>query len=126
MRQLQPIQIDEHTIIYVEPDEDVAAPSVDEYSEGASRTTKGIGNVLKKVPQGFELVEHTIKTYTQHTLNAFKDASLANVRKVTLEFGVNVSGVGGVPYIATGTAGCNIKVVVECDFPSADPKAANS
>ncbi|BAU43055.1 hypothetical protein O77CONTIG1_02877 [Leptolyngbya sp. O-77] len=42
---------------------------------------------------------------------------MADVKKVTLEFGVNVSGVGGVPYIATGTAGCNIKIVVECAFP---------
>lgn len=120
MRQLQPIQIDENTTIYVEPDEEVAAPVLADYNEGTTRSAKGIGSIASKVPQGFELIESTIKTYTKYTLNAFKDASLANVRKVTLEFGVNVSGVGGVPYIATGTAGCNIKVVVECDFPSHD------
>lgn len=122
MSKLQAIQIDENTIIYVEATEDVVAPAVvsAEEPEEVSRTgQKGLGrpNPQAQIAQSFQLIESTIKTYTKHTLNAFKDAALADVQKVTLEFGMNVSGVGGVPYIAAGTVGCNIKVTVECAFP---------
>lgn len=68
----------------------------------------------KAVSQG---LDQTIRSYTQYALRAFRDAALSEVRKVTLEFGVNLSGMSGIPYIATGTVGCNIKVTVECEFP---------
>ena len=67
-------------------------------------------------------LDQTIKSYTQYDLRAFRDAALSEVRKVTLEFGVNLSGMSGIPYIATGTAGCNIKVTVECEFPKPEIK----
>jgi hypothetical protein len=130
MSKLQAIQIDENTIIYVEATENMVAPAVvTEEPEEVSRTgQKGLGrpNPQAQMAQSFQLIESTIKTYTKHTLNAFKDAALADVQKVTLEFGMNVSGVGGVPYIAAGTVGCNIKVTVECAFPqrrAAEPQA---
>jgi hypothetical protein len=125
MRQLQPIQIDENTIIYVEPTDDTEAPVVAPETGEVGRTAKG-AMALKQMPKSFELIENTIKTYTKYTLKAFEDAAFAKVKKVSLEFGVNVSGVGGVPYIATGTAGCNIKVTVECDFSERSPETDNS
>jgi Trypsin-co-occurring domain 1 len=120
MSKLQPIQIDADTIIYVEATEDLVAPEVGSGEiEGEVRRggQKGIGSPSAQMAQSFKAIESTIKTYTKYTLNAFRDASLAEVKKVSLEFGVNVSGMGGIPYIATGTAGCNIKVTVECAFP---------
>jgi hypothetical protein len=120
MSKLQAIQVDADTIIYVEATEDLFAPEVATGElEGEVRRggQKGGGfNPTQQMAQSFQAIESTIKTYTKYTLNAFRDASLAEVKKVSLEFGVNVSGVGGVPYIATGTAGCNIKVTVECAF----------
>lgn len=125
MSKLQPIQIDENTIIYVEATENMSAPAVVEGSEETRRGgAKGIGQSVEgQMAQSFRAIESTIKTYTKYTLNAFKDAALAEVQKVSLEFGVNVSGVGGVPYIAAGTVGCNIKVTVECVFPKPQPQA---
>lgn len=62
-------------------------------------------------------LDKTIKSYTKYALGAFRnDKDMSAVKKVTLEFGVNLSGVGGLPYVASGTVGCNIKVTVECDF----------
>ncbi len=66
-------------------------------------------------------LDKTIKSYTKYALGAFRnDHDMNAVKKVTLEFGVNLSGVGGLPYIASGTVGCNIKITVECDFSKED------
>ncbi|MFQ3617036.1 MAG: CU044_2847 family protein [Cyanobacteriota bacterium] len=135
MPKLQPIQLEDGSILYVETTDDTQAIDVPangggngtgyptEPSEEVSRTSKGWtrSNPNTQMAQSFQAIENTIKTYTQHTLNAFRGAAMADVKKVTLEFGVNVSGVAGVPYIATGTAGCNIKIVVECAFPERTP-----
>ena len=121
MSKLQAIQIDADTIIYIEAAEDLAVPAVSTGEiEGEVRRGGQKGGMIDpavQMAQSFKAIESTIKTYTKYTLNAFRDASLAEVKKVSLEFGVNVSGMGGVPYIATGTAGCTIKVTVECAFP---------
>lgn len=124
MSKLQAIQIDENTTIYVEATENAIAPAVAEAGEETRRGgAKGLGQSVEgQMAQSFRAIESTIKTYTKYTLNAFKDAALAEVQKVSLEFGVNVSGVGGVPYIAAGTVGCNIKVTVECAFPQPQPQ----
>ncbi|MCU0525443.1 MAG: hypothetical protein MUF72_11520 [Elainella sp. Prado103] len=125
MSKLQAIQIDENTTIYVEATENtlvpVATATVETGEETRRSGSKGWEQtsqvVETQVTQSFRAIENTIKTYTKYTLNAFKDAALAEVEKVSLEFGVNVSGSGGVPYIAAGTMQCNIKVTVECAFP---------
>lgn len=126
MHQLQPIQIDENTVIYMEAVETITAPTLGNGVNDSGEVQRGgakggLGNSAHAMAQSFRAIETTIKTYTQFTLNAFRDAGLSEVKKVTLEFGVNVSGMGGVPYIATGTAGCNIKVTVECAFPDTQP-----
>lgn len=121
MNKLQAIQVDQDTIIYVEATDEVVAPDIvedsgEEVQRGGAKGLSG-RSVETQMTQSFKAIESTIKTYTKYTLNAFKDAALADVEKVTLEFGMNVSGAGGVPYIAAGTVGCNIKVTVECAFP---------
>lgn len=123
MSKLQAIQIDDNTVIYLEATEETLAPATTANGQDSGEVqrsgAKGWGGRPADMPiaQSFQAIETTIKTYTKYTLNAFKDAALAEVQKVTLEFGVNVSGMGGVPYIAAGTVGCNIKVTVECAFP---------
>lgn len=97
----------------------------------ASRSTAVLDNGLatSSVEPGhssFKTIEHTIKAYTSYTLNAFREMAVAEVKKVNLEFGVNISGVGGIPYIASGTAGCNIKITVECAFPEPQKPAEKS
>jgi hypothetical protein len=123
MSRLQAIQVDENTVIYVEATEEVETP-ITVPQEGEEVQRGGAKGVFPKpqehMTRSFQAIEGTIRTYTSHTLKAFKELAIAEVKKVTLEFGVNVTGVGGVPYIASGTAGCNIKITVECAFP--DPK----
>lgn len=127
MSKLQAIQIDENTILYVEAEDNIEIGShinshVDFHEEPTSEMQRGGGkgwnaHQSTALAQSFEQIQSTIKTYTQCTLNAFKDAALADVQKVNLEFGINVSGEGGMPYIAKGTVGCNVKITVECVFP---------
>lgn len=72
----------------------------------------------KLVGQSFQAIEVTIRAYTAYTLNAFKQMAIANVDKVTLEFGIKVAGEAGVPYVTKGTAESNLKITVECSFPN--------
>ncbi|MEB3182154.1 MAG: CU044_2847 family protein [Nostocaceae cyanobacterium] len=55
--------------------------------------------------------------YFPYPLNAFKQVPIANVDKVTLEFGIELGGEAGVPYVTKGTAKSNMKITVECSFP---------
>jgi hypothetical protein len=50
-------------------------------------------------------------------LNALKNVAVANVDKVTLEFGIKVGGKMGVLFETEGTEESNLKVTVECSFP---------
>ncbi len=50
------------------------------------------------------------------SINAFKKIPVANIDKVTLEFGIKVGVEAGVPYISKGTAESNLKITVECSF----------
>jgi len=124
MPKLQAVQIDEDTIIYIEAEEDIeVSRGVEEPEEVQRGGGKGwdSSSSVAQMARSFEQIQSTIKVYTKYTLNAFKDAALADVQKVTLEFGVNVGGETGMPYIAKGTVGCNVKITVECAFPQRRP-----
>lgn len=113
MPQLAPLQLEDGTVIYIEAEETATAPPAPVSGE-VTRTAKGAG---EQAMQQFQAMQGTIRTYTQYTLNAFREMAIANVDKVTLEFGVKVAGEGGVPYITKGSAECNLKITVECSFP---------
>lgn len=116
MTTLTPIKLDDGTEIYIETRDDLtlAVPSGTMASGEVQRGgAKGNGSV-----PNFKLIEGAIRAYTHSTLNAFRELAIADVDKVTLEFGVAVSGMTGIPYIATGEAGCNMRVTVECHFRS--------
>lgn len=128
MPQLTPVQLDDGTIIYIEASEDITVPLVAAPTEATGEVTRsdlGAGEKgWKPTPQdaqaiaaqSFQAIETTIKAYTTYTLNAFKQVAIANVDKVTLEFGIEIGGEAGVPYVTKGTAKSNLKIVVECSF----------
>jgi hypothetical protein len=134
MAQLVPIQLSDGTMIYIEAIEEAivssdpgesAGEEPEEQTRGGGkglgdeirRSTRIFGSPALTPDQRFQALQTTIRTYTAYTLNAFRNLAVAEVQKVSLEFGVNVSGAGGIPYIASGTVGCNLKITVECAFP---------
>lgn len=127
MSKLIPIQIDEQTTIYIEAAEgvDLATPPVPTQEESRERTRADLGkgekgiieDTMRAANQGFQAIETTLRSYTSHTLYALKQVATANIDKVTLEFGIEVGGEAGVPYVTKGTAASNLKITVECSFP---------
>ena len=143
MARLVPIRLEDGTEIYIEATEDVevapTTPVEPDNSEemvrggqkgwggGGSRGFSGMpggmtggGDAAAVAAQSFKAIEGTIRTYTKHTLSAFKDMADANVDKVTLEFGIRVSGEAGVPYVTKGAAESNLNITVECSFDKKD------
>lgn len=132
MKKLQAVQLDDQTIIYVEATDDIDTSALNltpEEPEEPEETLRGgqkspqLGTRRATPPSQttpIQTLNTTIRSYTSYTLNAIKDSfydvATANVSKVTLEFGVNVDVKAGIPYIANGTAACNVKVTVECTF----------
>lgn len=114
---LIPIRLDENTVIYIEATESVDAPDqvviISGDDEEESAASKGIKEDAQK---HFQDLQSTILTYTSYTLAAFKKVAVANIDKVTLEFGVEIGGEVGIPYITKGTAKSNLKIQVECSF----------
>lgn len=127
MPQLTPIQLDDGTLIYIEASESITIPSVPESehtNQEPEETTRSGSKGWTPTPpdtqaaaQRFQAIESTIRAYTTYSLNAFKQVTIANVDKVTLEFGLEVGGEAGIPYITKGTAKSNLKITVECSFP---------
>lgn len=122
MTQLTPIQLEDGTIIYIEATDNVDAPPVSiESPQGEEEALIDKGwdadVAQKQIVQNFQAIEGTIRAYTVYTLNAFKKIPIANINKVTLEFGIKVGGEAGIPYVTKGTAESNLKVTVECSFP---------
>lgn len=123
MTKLTPIQLDNNTIIYIEASEDINVPLIiakePAEDEEEALTDKGISpeELRKQIVQNFQVVQHTIRAYTVYSLNAFKQTPIDNINKVTLEFGIEVGGEAGVPYVTKGTAKSNLKITVECSFP---------
>ena len=120
---LTPIRLDENTVIYIESTESVDAPDqvaiISANGEEKSPTKKGMKEDAQK---HFQDLQSTILTYTVYTLAAFKKVAVANIDKVTLEFGVEIGGEVGIPYITKGTAKSNLKIQVECSFKDTNKK----
>lgn len=117
MTQLAPLTLNDGTVIYIETTEDVNAPVTSPTvipEEETTRTPKGMSDQAVK---NFQVMQNTIRAYTSHTLDAFKQLAGANVNKVTLEFGIKIAGEAGIPYVTKGTAESNLKITVECSFP---------
>jgi len=136
MTKLTPIILEDNTVIYIETRENVEAPPVKpkEPAEEEEETTTDYNlnpaQLQQQLAQNFQDIQKTIRAYTLYTLNAFKKVAIANVDKVTLEFGIELGGEAGVPYVTKGTAKSNLKITVECSFPeqteSKPSQASNS
>lgn len=126
MAKVVPIELEDGTKIYIEATDVDGAPKPQakvplERRRGGQ---KGIGTGATAlatagtaaIAQSFEAIEGTIRTYTNHTLSAFKEMASANVEKVTLQFGIQIGGEAGVPYVTKGTAESNLTITVECTF----------
>ena len=137
MTKLTPIILEDNTVIYIETTENVEASPVkcEELTEdvGEEATTNydiNPAQLQQQLARNFQDIQKTIHAYTVYTLNAFKKVAIANVDKVTLEFGIELGGEAGVPYVTKGTAKSNLKITVECSFPeqteSKPSQASNS
>lgn len=127
MTKLTPIILDDNTVIYIETTENVETPLVkrEEPAEDEEATTDynlNPAQLQQQLAQNFQDIQKTIRAYTLYTLNAFKKVAIANVDKVTLEFGIELGGEAGVPYVTKGTAKSNLKITVECSFPKEPEK----
>lgn len=112
---LQRLQLDEDTVIWLESSNETT-PIETSNTESQGRGTRSI--TPAQVQQQLSSMQDTIKAFTTYTLNSFHQVAHANINKVTLEFGVNVGGKAGIPFITEGSVGSNIKVTVECTFPN--------
>ncbi|MEQ8999039.1 MAG: CU044_2847 family protein [Coleofasciculus sp. B1-GNL1-01] len=136
MPQLIPIKLDDQTIIYIEATDEVDIPDIttepedeEEDEDGEEPTvpkTIEVAKAQRQMVQNFRAIQGTIRAYTIYTLSAFKKMAIANVNKVTLEFGIELGGEAGVPYVTKGTAKSNLKITVECSFPDSTEQDANS
>jgi hypothetical protein len=124
MAQIKPIHLDDETIIYIEVTEEVDVLEASNGETADSEETKPVkrgrvnpAEIQKQVLESFAPISKTIQAYTVYTLSAFKKVAIANVDKVTLEFGIELGGEAGVPYVTKGTAKSNLKITVECSFP---------
>jgi hypothetical protein len=119
VNKVTPIQLEDGTVIYIEATEDVDTPLViaEDSSEDGEQAPIKKGISQKQMVQSFQAIDKTIRAYTIYTLNAFKKVPIANVDKVTLEFGIELGGEAGIPYVTKGTAKSNLKITVECSFP---------
>ena len=136
MKKLTPIKLEDGTVIYMEVREDIELVSEEETEEEGTRelTRSDLGKEEKgwkertrasqeQIVQSFKAIEGTIRAYTNHTLNAFRQVGSGNIDKVTLEFGIKVGGKAGIPYVTEGSADSHLKIVVECSFPKEENQA---
>lgn len=113
MKRLMPLKDSSGVTIYVEGDTDAAAPAG--AGQEMQRVTRGGG---PSVAQGdLEQMEKTLQAFANRALAPFRNLAGANVDKVTLEFGLNIGGEAGIPYITSGKVESALKVTVECSFP---------
>ncbi len=135
MKKLTPLKLEDGSVIYLEVKEDIELVSSETAEEeqkeeltreDLGKEKKGLREILRGEPtrspqeqirHSFQAIETTIRNYTSHTLNAFRQVGSGNIDKVTLEFGIKVGGKAGIPYVTEGSADSHLKIVVECSFP---------
>lgn len=109
MAQIIPIELEDGTLIYIE---------AQEQKQSRPDPKRGINTPdPEPLPQKFKAIEQTVRAYTTYTLGAFKGLAIAEISEVNLEFGVKINATSGVPFIASGTGECNVKISVKCTFP---------
>ncbi|MEO0349252.1 MAG: CU044_2847 family protein [Cyanobacteria bacterium P01_A01_bin.15] len=82
-------------------------------------------------PTPAQRVGTLVKAYTTHVIKDIRDTALTEVQieKVALEFGIGLDTTAQIPYIASSSAKCSIKVTIECKLtppPAAQATAPSS
>ncbi|OBQ12000.1 MAG: hypothetical protein AN482_07800 [Anabaena sp. LE011-02] len=138
MSQLTPIQLEDGTIIYIEASENIAVSipqppkkeNLDFLIPTPEQADRSFGleklNEKLNIKEQGDKLQKTIQSYSKHIIQSFKDLALAEVSEVTLEFGVNVGGMTGIPYIVTGETSSNIKITVKCKFNQTKKEGTHS
>ncbi len=73
-----------------------------------------IEDIKERTDKFIKAMMSTVGGYSQIVLDAVKQGmSDSAPSKVTLEFGVQVGGETGIPFVTTGSAQANVKVTVE-------------
>lgn len=101
---LIPVELEDGVVIHIQAEDNGIA-------------TRSLSPTQQAVQQSFQTIQALVRGYTIHTINAFKNLGAGNVTEVNLDFGISISAQTGVPYIASGTADCNVKISVKCEFP---------
>jgi hypothetical protein len=90
-------------------------------AEGASseavedeRESYGAGNVATAHLQE---IHATIRAYALYALGAFRHLGGAEVKEITLKFGLVIKGEGGLPILAKASTEGNFSIEVKCEFP---------
>ena len=75
-------------------------------------------------PTPAQRVGTLVKAYTTHIVKDIRDTALTEVQveKVALEFGIVLDAKAQIPYIASSSAECSVKVTIECKLTP--PQAA--
>jgi hypothetical protein len=124
MAKLSPLYLEDGTVIYIETTDEITTMTDRRElpPEEVRRTSKGFNlpEPSTAIAENFQAIEGTIRAYTIHTLNAFRHLAIANIEEVTLQFGIEVGGEAGIPYITKGTAKSNLNITVKCSFPKPD------
>ena len=92
-----------------------------QYDEEASDELQAVGfveNVAERTARFNSIVSSLIEGYTETLLNAVKYSTANKLApsKVTMEFGIQVGGETGVPFVTKGTAQANVKITIEWDL----------
>lgn len=124
MANLQPLELEDGTVIYIQAQDNIVAPpatdkTLDFLTETpAENVDRDLHSVIKRLTgkeQG-QALKNTVQAYTKHVVQSFKELALAEVTEINLEFGVNIGADAGIPYIAKGSTDCNITISVKCEF----------
>ena len=115
MPQLIHTELEDGSIIYFQVEETAVTSTTPKRSFGLPENDQNAAK--EKAIQSFHAMQSLVRGYTVNTLNAFRNLGSAEVSEVTLEFGVSLDAKAGVPFIASGGASSNLKIIVKCVFP---------
>jgi hypothetical protein len=71
-------------------------------------------------------IHSTIRAYTLYALGAFRHLGGAEVKEVTLKFGLVIKGEGGLPILAKASTEGSFNIEVKCEFPKENGPVANN
>ena len=99
-------------------DTDTPTPEVVE----DERESYGAGDATVRLQQ----IHATIRAYTLYALGAFRHLGGAEVKEVTLKFGLVIKGEGGLPILAKASTEGSFNIEVKCEFPKENGSTAQT